>query len=131
MQYTIVLQDFGAVASWHRHLSRLVLLGGCGRLPAGLLPCSIARIFDISLFVFAGVLLLLVRLQGDVPFACSNTSNRCHMGFDSLVSSHAFLSVFRCESGVGSGYFSARSAACHLLASNTAPLPIAAISSDA
>jgi hypothetical protein len=120
-----------AVASWHKHLSRLVLLGGCGRLPAGLLPCSIARIFDISLVVFAGVLLLVVRLQGDVPFSCSHTSNRCHRGCDSLVFSHAFFSVWRCERGVCSDSCSARNAVCSLLASTTVPLPIVAISLDA
>ena len=85
-----------AVASCDSHLSRLGLLEGGGRLLANPLPCSIVRILDIFLVVSSRALQLVLRLQGVVPFLCSNTSSRRHMGDDFPVSSRAFVSAFHC-----------------------------------
>jgi hypothetical protein len=49
-----------AVASCDSHLSRLGLLGGCGRLRANLLPCSSVRILDIFLVVSSRALRLVL-----------------------------------------------------------------------
>ena len=74
-------------------LARLVLAGGCDRLPAGLVPCSIARIFDLFLVVFAGLLLLVSRRQDVGPFSCSSDIPAPSMGGAALDFS---LPLYRC-----------------------------------